>query len=114
MTQTKNPAWMEKFTPTQLEYFYSIPGWAVTTWGIATWGSMVAAIVLLLRKRLAVALYTVALIGMVATTVYSFVLSDGMKVMGGTAPLIFNAIIFIISVLEIIYARAMRARGVLT
>jgi hypothetical protein len=101
-------------TPVQLEYFYSTPFGAVAAWGIATWGGVVGSLLLLFRKGLAVHVFAVSIVAMPLTTVYSFVLSDGMKVMGGGAGMvIFNAVIFVVGVLLLLYARAVRRRGVL-
>ena len=44
MTQTRNEAYMSRFTSEQLEYFYSFPSWAVATWATAVWGSVLGAI----------------------------------------------------------------------
>lgn len=62
--------------------------------------------------RLAVPVYFVSLVSMVATAVYNFALSDGLKVMG-TAGALFTAVIFASAAALLMYARAMRKRGVL-
>ena len=115
MTLLRNETYLKDFTPEQRAYFSGFPFWALLTWGIATWGSFVAAGSLLGRKPLAVQLYLVSTICMVATNVYSYVLSDGLKVMGAHASsaVVFSGVIFVVSVLEVIYARAMHRRGML-
>jgi hypothetical protein len=113
MTQTKNEAYMKAFTPEQLEYFYSFPPWVVIGWGVATWGSVIASILLLSRRRLAVPFFLVALLSILVTMVHNYVLTDGMKVMGGMQAVIFAAVIFLIGLLLWLYAGAMNRRGVL-
>jgi hypothetical protein len=114
MTQLHSEAYLKAFTPEQKTYFFNLPLWAVLLWGIATWGSLVGSGLLLGRCKLAVQLYLVSTISMVLSTLYNYGLSDGLKVMGqGAAPLVFSGVIFVICVLEVIYARAMRKRGVL-
>ncbi|MEZ5414741.1 MAG: hypothetical protein R3F03_10555 [Opitutaceae bacterium] len=113
MTQTQNEAYMKAFTPEQLEYFYSFPSWVVLCWGIATWGSLIGSMLLLLRNRLAHPVFLVSFLAMVITTIHNFVLSDGLQVMGGIGVVIFSAIIFVVALLLVIYAKAMRRRGVL-
>ena len=113
MTQTHNEAYMGQFTPEQLEYYYSIPLWVVIPWGIATWGSLAGSVLLLLRKKLAVLVNLVVLVALAVTFFHNFVLSDGLKVMGGAGALIFTAVIVIVAVLLWVYARAMARRGVL-
>lgn len=113
MTQTRNEAYMGKFTPEQLEYFYGFPAWVVAFWAIAVWGAVLGSILLLLRRRLAVPVFAASLAAMVVTTVYNFVLSDGLAHMGGAGPLIFSIVIFLVAVGLLVYARAMAGRGVL-
>ena len=51
---------------------------------------------------------------MVMTTIYNFVLSNGLEMMGGVGPLLFTVAIFIIALALWLYARAMARAGVLT
>jgi hypothetical protein len=114
MTQTRNRAYMRGFTPEQLHYYYGLPAWVVAAWGIAVWGGVLGSLLLLLRKRRAVGLFLASIICMVLTDLNSFVLTDGLKVMGGgTATLAFSAVIFVIGLLLVIYARSTRKRGLL-
>jgi hypothetical protein len=112
-TQLRMEAYMSQFTPEQLEYFYAFPAWVDAAWAIAVWGSVAACIGLLLRKAWAVWLFGVAILGLAATSVYNFVLSDGLAVMGEGAGA-FTAVIWVIALFLFFYARAMARRGVLT
>lgn len=114
MTQTRNEGYMSQFTPEQLEYFYGFPSWVVAFWAIAVWGGVLGAVLLLLRKKLAVEVFLVSFVAMVVTSFHNFVLSDGMAVMGGPGPLVFSALIFVFALVLYLYARAMRERDVLT
>jgi hypothetical protein len=114
MTQTKNKAYMSSFTPAQLDFYYGFPIWVVAAWGIAVWGGVLGSLLLLLRKRQAVHLFLLSAIGMVLTDVRNFALANGFKVMGGAAALMFSAVIFVIGVLLLVYARSMCKRGVLS
>jgi hypothetical protein len=113
MTQTRNEAWLAQFTPEQREYVYGFPWWAVTAWGLATLGSFVGSVLLLLRNQLAVPVNLVVLPAVAVTFLYNYVLSDGLKIMGGAGALTFTAVIIIVAVLLWVYARAMARRGVL-
>jgi len=112
-TQLRLESYMGQFPPEQLEYFYGFPSWAVAAWAIAVWGSLVGSLGLLLRKAWAVWLFGAAIVGMSITTVYNFVLSDGIAIMG-TGAAIFSAVIWVIALFLFFYARAMAERGVLT
>ena len=111
-TQLRLESYMSKFTPEQLEYFYSFPAWMDAAWAIAVWGSLLASLLLLLRKSLAVWLFALAILGLAVSTLYNFVLANGLEAMGQGAA-IFTAVIWIIAVLLLFYARAMAKRGVL-
>ena len=113
MTETHNEGYMSRFTPEQLEFFYGFPAWLVALWAIAVWVGVVAALLLLVRKRFAVEAFLVALVAMVITAIRNYVFADGMAVTGGFA-LVFTVIIFVFSFLLYLYARAMRNKGVLT
>lgn len=113
MTQTKNEAYMSAFTPEQLSFFYGFPAWVVAAWAIAVWGGVLGALLLLLRKRLAVWVFLVSLIAMVVTTLHNYVLSNGMEVVGDAFSLGFTAVIFLIALALFLYARAMHMRHIL-
>lgn len=115
MTQLHYEAYLKNCTPEQKDYIFSFPLWAVLAWGVATWGSVLGSLCLLLRRRAAVVLFAVSLVGMILTTLENYVFTDGLKVMGASATgaLIFSGVIAVVSVLLLLYARTMRARGVL-
>jgi hypothetical protein len=113
MTQTKNEAYMGQFTPEQLEYFYGFPIWVVLAWGVATWGSLTGSVLILMRRRLAVPVNGAVLAAMAVTFLHNYVLTDGLKVMGGPGVLVFTAVIIVVAVLLFAYARAMTRAGVL-
>ena len=111
-TQLRFESYMSQFTQQQLDYFYSFPAWMEAAWAIAVWCALLGSVFLLLRKSWAVALFGIAILGMLVSTVYNFVLSDGLAVMGTTGA-IFTAVIWVIAILIFFYARAMQKRGVL-
>ena len=114
MTQLASPAYLKGLTAEQLAYIHGFPLWSVLAWGIATWGSVLGSLLLLLRCRWAVCAFCASFVGMVLTNIYSYGVSDCLKVMhGGKGMIIFSALIFVISALLWVYARAMRRGGVL-
>lgn len=112
MTETQNDAYMSRFTPEQLDFFYGFPAWVVAFWALAVWGGLLGAIFLLLRKRFAVQTFLVSFVAMVITAIRNYVFADGLAVTGGFG-LVFSLIIFVFALLLYLYARAMRQRGVL-
>jgi hypothetical protein len=111
-TQLRLESYMSQFTPEQLEYFYGFPAWTVAAWAIAVWSSLIGSLALLLRRSWAVWLFGAAIAGMAVTTLYNFVLSDGLSMMG-TGAAVFTAVIWIIALFLFFYARSMSQRGVL-
>jgi hypothetical protein len=111
-TQLRLEFYMSNFTPEQLDYFYGFPTWMVAAWAIAIWASFFGSVGLLLRKAWSVWLFGAAVAGLLISTIYNFVLSDGAAIMGQEA-VFFTALIWVIALFLLFYARAMAARGVL-
>ena len=109
-TQFRYQPYMSQFTPEQLAYFYGIPAWATSTWAIAVWSAFAASVGLLLRKSWTVALFGLSIAAMLVTALYSFVLSDGLAMMG-TGEVVFTLVIWAVAFALFFYARSLAARG---
>ena len=112
MTQTENAGYMAQLTPEQVEYYAQFPAWATSVWAIAVWGSVLGSILLLLRSRWAEPVFLVALVGVVVNTIRTTVVG-GWQIMGGAGPIAFSVSIVVIALGLWLYARVMKARGVL-
>ncbi|MBT8046840.1 MAG: hypothetical protein HKN57_13080 [Xanthomonadales bacterium] len=112
-TQFRIESYMSNFTPEQLDYFYSFPSWVDSAWAVGVWGSLLGSIFLLARKAWAVWLFGASILGLAVSTVYNFVLSTGMEMMGEAATWM-TVVIWVIVLSLFFYARAMAKRGVLT
>lgn len=111
-TQLELAAWLDQYTEAQRAYYEAFPAWAVSFWALGVWGALFGSVALLLRSGWAVALFAISLVGLIGSSVYTFVLSDGADLMGATGA-VFSAIVFVIAVALLAYARRMAARGVL-
>ena len=111
-TQLKLDFYMSQFSEEQLAYFYEIPPWAVSGWAFGVWGAVAGSIGLLLRRRWAVWAFAVSLAGVAVSSLHSLVLSEGAATMG-TGGMIFTAIIWVIAIALLVYARAQAKTGVL-
>lgn len=111
-TQLEFESYMSQFTQEQLDYFYGFPAWATSAWAFAVWGSLLGSIGLLMRRRWAVWAFGIALAGLVFSTIYSFVLSNGAEMMGSGGT-VFTLVIFVIAIFLFVYARKQAAAGVL-
>ncbi|MDH4036041.1 MAG: hypothetical protein OEX18_13870 [Candidatus Krumholzibacteria bacterium] len=112
MTQTRNETYMAKFSAEELEYFYGLPAWVVSTWALAVWGGLLGTVLLLMRRKLAVHVFLVSLLCVVVTAIQNYGLSEGMEIMGATG-MIFTVVIFAIALGLYLYAKKMARRGVL-
>jgi hypothetical protein len=117
-TQLQYEPYMSAFTEKQLAYFYGFPAWVVAFWAFGVWGAMAGSVGLLLRKRWAVWAFGLSLVGLAVTTVYNYVLTDGLEIMAETmgtgVAMGMNVLIWGIAIVLFLYARAQAAKGVLT
>ena len=111
-TKLKLDFYMSQFSPEQLEYFYGFPAWAVVGWALGVWGALIGSLGLVLRKTWAVWMFGVSILGLVITSIYNFVLTDGAAIMGEGGAW-FSVVIWVIGIFLFFYARAMAKRGVL-
>jgi len=111
-TEMRLEFYMAQFTQQQLDYFYGFPAWVIAAWAIAVWSSLLGSLGLLLRKRWAVGLFGLAIVGLAVTTFHNAVLTNGFEIMGNGAA-VFTVVIWVIALLLLLYASRMKARGVL-
>lgn len=112
-TQLKLDFYMSNFSQEQLDFFYGFPAWVVAAWATAVWSATLGALALLLKKRWAIGLFALAIIGLLITSIHNFGMTDGAEIMGQEG-VIFSGVIWLVSVLQLVYARAMAKRGVLS
>jgi len=112
-TQLELESYMSQFTEEQLAYFYGFPAWATAGWALGVWGAFAGAVGLLLRKRWAVWAFGISILGMVVSSIYTLVLTDGATMMG-PAGVVFTVVIWIVAIALIVYAWAQAKSGVLT
>jgi hypothetical protein len=111
-TQLKLDFYMSQFSEEKLAYYYGFPAWMTSFWAIAVWSAFVGSIALLLRKKWSVWAFGVAIVGLLMTSIYTFGLSNGAE-MTSSGEMIFTVVIWVVSILLLVYARAMSNRGVL-
>lgn len=88
------------------------PVWAMASYAIAVWGGLVAAILFLLRKKLAVPIFILSLISAIICFIPSFTM-DALRNAAGDMFWFMPALVVILGVFEVWYARRMRAKGIL-
>jgi hypothetical protein len=112
MSHMHNAAYLAQMTPEQIAWFDAFPIWATSCWAFGVWGAIAGSILLLMRSGFAVAAFGVSLIGFIGSHIYQFT-SDapvGLNTGTGTA---FAAILAVVAVALLLYARAMKQKGIL-
>jgi hypothetical protein len=114
MTQFAVESYMSQLSAEHLAYVAAFPAWFEGTWAVGVWFSVLGSLLLLVRSRFAVNAFFVSLLGLIASSVYSYGIADPSALdITNTGALLFTGAIVFVLVLLIVYARAMRRRGVL-
>ena len=114
MSMAKGASYMASagMTPAQIAHYQNMPVWMTAVWAIGVWGAILGSILILLRKKLAFPVFGVSLAAFLISLVYTHVLTDGGKVMGGQM-VIASAVITVLLLFFMWYSWAMAKRGVL-
>ncbi|WP_340587053.1 hypothetical protein [Erythrobacter alti] len=99
--------------PEQLTYFANFPAWSVAFWAVGVWGAFIGSALLLLRRKLAVTVFGISIVGLIGTTFYQRVASELPASLDTTGHLLFALAIWVITIGLFLYARRMAATGVL-
>jgi hypothetical protein len=98
--------------PEEAAYYAAQPIWFVVSTDIALLAAIAAAVALLLRKRAAVWLFALSLIAIFINNTYDLAAGTSRTLVNRVAA-ITTGVIVVIAILELVYARAMKARAVL-
>jgi hypothetical protein len=98
--------------PDEAAYYAAQPLWLVILTDIATLAPIAAAVALLVRSQLAVWLFALSLALIFVTNLYELFAGTS-RALANQGALIVTIIIVVIAVLQLVYANAMKKRGVL-
>lgn len=113
MTQMRNPTWMAEMTPDQVAWLDRAPMIAHASWAVGVWGALAGSLLLLARSRHAVTAFVLSLAGLAVNTGYQMTAPMPSGHMDSTAMLAFHVAIWAVAIALLLYALAMRRRGVL-
>jgi hypothetical protein len=99
-------------TPDQIAHYQAMPSWMTVVWAVGVFGALLASILLLLRRKLAVPVFVLSLAAFLISLLYTYVLTDGGAVMDQQMA-ITSAVIAGLLVFFGWYSRLMAVRGVL-
>jgi hypothetical protein len=114
MTNLQGDAWLQQagMTQQQIDYFHAMPSWMMAVWAVGVWGGLLGAILLLVRRKLALPVFVASLAAYVLSLIYYYVLTDGLAAMGQSM-LPMNIAILVGCLFFVWYAWTMTKRGVL-
>ena len=114
MSKTQGDAYLRKsgMTDAQISHMNAYPTWMTADWAIGVWIGLAGGLLLIARTRYAFHAFAVSLAAFLVMLVYTYLFSDGGKVMGQQG-MIFNLVILASCLFFTWYSRLMTARGVL-
>lgn len=104
---------LAKTDPTTAQAFATMPDWLWLVYAVAVGSGTIGALLLLLRKAAAASLFLVSLIAVLMQFAYTVLGTDLIALKGATAA-IFPAVIILIAIVQLLYARSLVARGALS
>jgi hypothetical protein len=96
-----------------LAWIDAFPIWAQFGWGLGVWGGLLGSILLLARSRWAVLVFGLSLLGAVLGLGYQALAAPPLAGMDNAMATVMPYVIIGVALALFVYARAMRARGVL-
>jgi len=99
-----------RMAPAQQALYHARPAWAVAATALAVFGGALGCIGLLMRRRLALPLFVLSLVGILVQDFGLFVLVDGIALAGPVA-LVLQGLVLAIAIGLIVLARTASARG---
>jgi hypothetical protein len=95
----------------QQQLWNAMPAWMWIVYGVAVVSGALGAVMLLLNKRVAMPLFVVSLLAIVAQFAQAFLPGGAVEVLGAGAALPMPAVITLVGVLQVWVARKAIARG---
>lgn len=113
MTQTENVAYLAMFTPEQQVYFTTLPLWQEIVWAFAVWAGVLAAILLVIRLAWAVWLFALSFLCSLVFMAACLADPTMRAMMTEPVTLLFTVVVLGFALFVVLYAAAMKKRGVL-
>lgn len=107
---TITPEAIAMLSPAEQELYSNVPLWATIAFGVAVWGSALGCVLLLLRKKLAVPVLSIAFAGILVQMVHSLAISKSIEVYG-PGGMIMPVLVILIGGFLVWYSRKAAALG---
>ena len=99
--------------PEQLELMESAPSWGIFVYGIATIGGVLACIMLLMRKKLAVPLFLLSLVCIIIQMGYGIFFMKWGNVLGPVDAYVMPSIVILVGIFLYLFSKNNAKKGVL-
>ncbi len=98
------------YPPEELELINNAPSWGIYVYGIAVFGGLLASILLLMRKKMAVGIFGISLLAILIQMGYWIFGMDAVGVLGPQS-LIMPLIVIAIAIFEYFYSKGAAGNG---
>jgi len=109
---TRSDSYWGNLTMEQVQFIIAQPMWVEVAFGVGVWTGVLGALMLLLRRRLALNAFVASLIAILVNTLFMQVLSNGRAVFGN-GTLIAAIAVIAVAAASIVYAHFARKRGII-
>ena len=111
MHVTMTPADIAALPQGQQTFMNNSPSWVYALFGIASWGGLAGAVLLFMKRRLAVPLLLVSLVAAVLQVLANYFVQDAWNLLGGPVSLFMPVLIIGLGLFFWDYARTSAAKG---
>jgi hypothetical protein len=112
MQYQADPVELARTDPSTAKAFAAMPGWAWAAYAVAVGAGTLGAILLLAKKAAAAPLFLVSLIAVLVQFGYTFLGTD-LVAEKGLGVAVFPALIIIVAIVQLLYARSLVTKRVL-
>lgn len=109
---TRSDSYWGNLTMEQVQFIIAQPMWVEVAFGVGVWAGVLGALMLLLRRRLALNAFVASLIAILVNTLFMQVLSNARAVFGN-GTLIAAIAVIAVAAASIVYAHFARKRGII-
>ena len=107
---TMSPEALARMTADAQEFYTGTPKWATAAFALAVNAGVLGSLFLLLRKAWALPLFVLSLVAVIVQNVDAFVLRDAYS-LSGINGVILPALVFVVTLLLLIYSRSCKEKG---
>jgi hypothetical protein len=110
MTNTRNAEYLTQFPPEMMQVIDAFPLWVMAAWAFGVWGAIAGSVLLLMRSRFAVHVFTLSLAGLIVSTAYQMTI-DGPGSIKTTSPDTITIVIWVVAIFFLWYSLNQRRMG---